>query len=87
MASQALGSKRQRSVLAQAPTATSFTSSSKILCVLTLGRVESTTDGRIQDTSGEVIYRVFFKALVMKPFKGEVLDGVVMDVSDNGIMI
>ena len=50
-------------------------------------RVESTTDGRIQDTSGEVIYRVFFKALVMKPFKGEVLDGVIMDVSDNGIMI
>ena len=52
-----------------------------------MARVESTTDGRIQDTSGEVIYRVFFKALVMKPFRGEVLDGVVKDVNSEGFMI
>ena len=50
-------------------------------------RVLRVDDGRIQDTSGEVIYRVVFKALVFKPFKGEVLDGVVSAVDNNGFMI
>lgn len=48
---------------------------------------EDISDGRIQDTSGEVIYKVVFKALVFRPFRGEILDGVVSEVSSNGIMI
>ena len=52
-----------------------------------LYRIEETSDGRIQDTSGEVLYRVKFKALVMKPFEGEVLDGVVSEVNSNGFMV
>lgn len=50
-------------------------------------RVESVQDGRIQDTSGEIIYRVCFAALVFKPFKGEVLDGVVSAVDSEGFTI
>jgi DNA-directed RNA polymerase subunit E'/Rpb7 len=50
-------------------------------------RIEETCDGRIQDTSGEVLYRVKFKALVMKPFKGEVLEGIVTEVHSNGFMV
>ena len=45
------------------------------------------SDGRIQDTSGEVIYKVRFTAVVFKPFKGEILDGVVTHVDSNGFML
>jgi DNA-directed RNA polymerase II subunit RPB7 len=45
------------------------------------------SDGKIQDTSGEVIYKVKFKALVFRPFRGEILDGIVSEVSSNGILI
>ncbi len=48
---------------------------------------EDISDGKIQDTSGEVIYKVKFKALVFRPFRGEVLDGEVIEVNDNGFMI
>lgn len=45
------------------------------------------SDGRIQDTTGDVIYKVKFKALVFRPFRGAVLDGEVIDITDNGFMI
>jgi DNA-directed RNA polymerase subunit E'/Rpb7 len=50
-------------------------------------RPEDISDGRVQDTSGDVIYKVKFKALVFRPFRGEVLDGVIHEVSSNGIVI
>lgn len=50
-------------------------------------RPEDISDGRVQDTSGDVIYKVKFKALVFRPFRGEVIDGVVAEVSNNGIII
>lgn len=50
-------------------------------------RPEDISDGRVQDTTGDVIYKVRFKALVFRPFRGEVLDGVVYEVSNNGIII
>ena len=50
-------------------------------------RSEDISDGRIQDTSGDVIYKVKFKALVFRPFKDEVLDGEVIEITDNGFMI
>ena len=37
--------------------------------------------------SGEVIFKVNFQALVFKPYKGEILDGVVSDVTSDGIFI
>jgi len=48
---------------------------------------EEISDGRVQDTTGDVIYKVKFKALVFRPFRGEVLDGEVIEINDNGFMI
>ena len=48
---------------------------------------EDISDGRIQDTTGEVIYKVKFSALVFKPYKGKVIDGVVFSVDNSGFMI
>lgn len=48
---------------------------------------EDISDGRIQDTTGEVIYKVKFSALVFKPYKGQVIDGVVFSVDNSGFMI
>ena len=48
---------------------------------------EDISDGRIQDTTGDVIYKVKFKALVFRPFRGEVLDGEVTEITDNGFII
>ena len=50
-------------------------------------RSEDISEGKVQDTTGDIIYRVQFKALVFKPFRGEVLDGEVVEITDNGIMI
>ena len=47
-------------------------------------KAEDISDGRIQDTTGEVIYKVKFSALVFKPFKGEVLDGIVKSIDSDG---
>ena len=41
----------------------------------------------MQDTTGDVIYKVKFKAIVFRPFRGEVLDGEVIEITDNGFMI
>lgn len=64
-----------------------FCSINTIILLLYRLRNEDISDGRIQDTSGEVIYKVKFQALVFRPFRGEVLDGIVYEVSSNGIMI
>lgn len=50
-------------------------------------RPENISDGRVQDTSGDVIFKVKFQALVFRPFRGEVLEGVISEVSNNGIII
>ena len=52
-------------------------------CAIRLKKTDI-SDGRIQDTSGEVIYKVKFNALVFRPFKGEILDGIVTDVHSDG---
>ena len=41
----------------------------------------------MQDTTGDVIYKVKFNAIVFRPFRGEVLDGEVIEITDNGFMI
>ena len=48
---------------------------------------ENISDGRIQDTTGEVIYKVRFQALVFKPIKGSIIEGIVKQVTNDGITI
>ena len=40
-------------------------------------------EGVIQDTTADVLFEVTFQALIFKPYNGEVLDGVVTEVSQN----
>ena len=44
-------------------------------------------DGMIQDTSGDVIFKVTFKAIACAPIDNEVLDGVVTEVNSTGIQV
>ena len=44
-------------------------------------------DGIIQDTSGDVIFSVTFKAITCTPEVGEVLDGRVIEVTSTGIQV
>ena len=48
---------------------------------------EDISDGRIQDTTGEIIYKVKFQALVFRPIQGEILDGIVKYVTNECFMI
>eukprot|EP00352_Strombidinopsis_acuminata_P008328 CAMPEP_0176351230 /NCGR_PEP_ID=MMETSP0126-20121128/10065_1 /TAXON_ID=141414 ORGANISM="Strombidinopsis acuminatum, Strain SPMC142" /NCGR_SAMPLE_ID=MMETSP0126 /ASSEMBLY_ACC=CAM_ASM_000229 /LENGTH=65 /DNA_ID=CAMNT_0017701629 /DNA_START=201 /DNA_END=398 /DNA_ORIENTATION=- len=41
----------------------------------------------IQDTSGDVIFKVTFKAIACAPIDNEVLDGVVTEVNSTGIYV
>ena len=44
-------------------------------------------DGVIQDTSGDVIFKVEFMAIACLPMVDEVLDGKVIDVMGTGITV
>ena len=44
-------------------------------------------DGVVQDTSGDVIFSVNFRAITCMPEVNEVLDGQVVQVSDSGIHV
>ena len=44
-------------------------------------------DGFIQDTSGDVIFKVSFRAIACMPEAGEVLDAKVIEVSNSGIHV
>ena len=44
-------------------------------------------DGLVLDTSGDVQFNVKYTALVFKPKKGDVLDGVVTNVNQNSIVV
>ncbi len=50
-------------------------------------RPEDISDGKVQDTTGEVIYKVKVKALIFRPFRGEVLDAIVSEVTNEGIVL
>jgi len=43
--------------------------------------------GIIQPGQGFVVYPVKYKAIVFRPFKGEVLDAVVTQVSNRPVLI
>ena len=44
-------------------------------------------DGMVQDTSGDVIFKVHFKAIACAPEESEVLDGRVIEVGSTGIHV
>jgi len=58
-----------------------------VICFLRYGFVIAVTtidnigDGLIQPGRGFVVYPVKYKAIVFRPFKGEVLDAVVTQVN------
>jgi DNA-directed RNA polymerase II subunit RPB7 len=55
-----------------------------IVCVI---KVDEPTAGKILDTSGDVLFNVRYKAVVMKPFPGEVVDGVIEKVDKWGVHV
>ena len=52
--------------------------------LITIFKIEKIQDGVVND-NGEAIFTVFFKALVYRPLKGEVIDGIVENVERVGI--
>ena len=44
-------------------------------------------EGVVQDTTGDVIFRVRFDVIAFKPDKAEILDGVVSSVNNDGIVV
>lgn len=53
--------------------------------VIAVTTIDNIGSGLIQSGSGFVTYPVKYKAIVFRPFKGEVLDGVVTQVNKVGI--
>ncbi|KAI1290067.1 DNA-directed RNA polymerase II subunit RPB7 [Halotydeus destructor] len=53
--------------------------------VVAVTTIEKIGDGIIQTGSGFVTYPIKYKAIVFRPFKGEVLDAVVTQVNKVGI--
>lgn len=55
-----------------------------IICVIKILEIGK---GKILDTSGDVIFNVKYKAVVMKPMKNEIIEGVVEKVERYGINV
>ena len=55
-----------------------------VICVL---RVEDIGSGKILDTTADVIFSVKYRAVVMKPFIGEVMDGFVIKLDKYGVHV
>lgn len=45
---------------------------------------EKIGEGKVQDTSGDVLFPLLYKALVFMPYKGEVVDAIVHQVMEVG---
>ncbi|CAB4253719.1 similar to Saccharomyces cerevisiae YDR404C RPB7 RNA polymerase II subunit B16 [Maudiozyma barnettii] len=57
-----------------------------ILCVLDYDKIEIER-GRILPTDGSAEFTVKYRAVVFKPFKGEVVDGTVVSCSQHGFEV
>lgn len=55
--------------------------------VIAITSIDSIGDGIIQSSSGFATYQLKYKAIVFRPFKNEVLDGIVEDVNKVGIFL
>ena len=49
--------------------------------IITVTSVEKIGLGKVQEGTGHVLFPIKFKAIVFRPFKGEVLDAVVTQVN------
>ena len=52
-----------------------------------INSVEEIGDGIVKDGTGDVLFDVKYQAVVFRPFKGEVLDGVVTEVNEHIIHV
>lgn len=55
--------------------------------VIAITSIDSIGDGMIESSTGFATYQLKFKAIVFRPFKNEVLDGVVEQVNKVGIFV
>lgn len=55
-----------------------------VICVINIGDIPN---GVIMDTTGDLLFTVSYKAVVMKPFKGEVCEGVITKLDQFGIHV
>jgi DNA-directed RNA polymerase II subunit RPB7 len=55
--------------------------------VIAITQIEDIGDGIIQSSTGFATYQLRFKAVVFRPFKNEVLDGIVEQVNKVGIFL
>ncbi|RWS08245.1 DNA-directed RNA polymerase II subunit RPB7-like protein [Dinothrombium tinctorium] len=61
------------------------TCSGKYGFVIAVTTIDSIGSGIIQNSTGFVVYPIKYKAIVFRPFKGEVLDSIVTQVNKVGI--
>lgn len=52
--------------------------------ILTIFKIESIDQGIVNDT-GDVVFKVVYKALVFRPIQNNVIDAIVEKVDQNGI--
>jgi len=52
--------------------------------IITVTSVEKIGLGKVQEGTGHVMFPIKFKAIVFRPFKGEILDAVVTQVNKMG---
>ncbi len=52
--------------------------------IISITKIENIGIGKIQEGTGNAVFQVKFKAIVFRPFKGEILDAVVSNVSTVG---
>lgn len=55
--------------------------------VIAITSIDNIGDGIIQSSTGFATYQLKFKAIVFRPFKNEVLDGIVEQVNKVGIFL
>lgn len=55
--------------------------------VIAITSIDNIGDGIIQSSTGFATYQLKFKAIVFRPFKNEVLDGIVEQVNKIGIFL
>ena len=55
-----------------------------LICVISIGEIPN---GIILDTTGDILFKITYRAVVMKPFEGEVCDGVVEKIDPYGLHV
>lgn len=55
-----------------------------LICVISIGEIPN---GVILDTTGDILFKITYRAVVMKPFEGEVCDGVIDKIDEYGLHV